>query len=508
MQPTTSVSRRQTLELLLRVGAGASVAAALSSCRITGPEPIGPGPVVPLPTPGPRYRGEQPNVVVVVVDDLAADVMGQGSRFPFLKCPNVERLQREGATFERAFVPTSVCSPSRASLLTGTYAHTHGVRVNDIQDLMGVLPNFPGLLEGAGYDTGFVGKWHMNNGSSEPRLGFDYWLSFAGQGVYTDPTFNENGHQFRASGYVTDLLSDYAVKYIQTPREKPFCLVVSHKAGHLKYEAAPRHRDAFRGETFPEPPSFNDPLAGKPAWQRRYAECGLGRAGWEACGEVPGALPPEVWTARNGELLTHLRTLLAVDEGLGMLLQALTNMEQLDNTVVVFTSDNGYMLGAHRLFDKRVMYEESLRIPLVVRFPKQLAAGRRSARMVSTLDLAPTFLELAGLGVPDTMMGASLLPLFADERTPWRDRLLYEYFQEAPGPAVPTMLGVRTERYKYVTYPELAEDIGELYDLEADPYELRNLIADPSYAPLLGELQTTLAQDLADAGYPPQLASL
>ena len=511
MQPTTSVSRRQTLELLLRVGAGASVAAALSSCRITGPEPIGPGPVVPPPPPGPRYRGELPNVVVVVVDDLAADVMGQGSRFPFLKCPNVERLQREGATFERAFVPTSVCSPSRASLLTGTYAHTHGVRVNDIQDLMDVLPNFPGLLEGAGYDTGFVGKWHMNNGSSEPRLGFDYWLSFAGQGVYTDPTLNENGHKFKASGYVTDLLSDYTVKYIQTPREKPFCLVVSHKAAHTddtRYVPAPRHENAFEGEAFPEPPSFNDPLAGKPAWQRRYAECGLGRKGWEDCGEVPAALPPRAWNAFDENRLNHLRTLLAVDEGLGTLLQALTNMEQLDNTVVVFTSDNGYMLGAHRLFDKRVMYEESLRVPMVARFPKKLTAGRKSARLVSTLDLAPTFLELAGQAVPDTMLGASLLPLFADEGTPWRDRLLYEYFQEAPGPAVPTMLGVRTERYKYVTYPELTEDIDELYDLEADPYELRNLIADPDYAPLLGELQTTLAQDLADAGYPPQLASL
>ena len=448
---------------------------------------------------------------MVVVDDLAADVMGQGRRFPFLNCPNVERLQREGANFERAFVPTSVCSPSRASLFTGAYAHTHGVQVNDFIDLADTLPNFPRLLRAAGYDTGFVGKWHMN-GLSKPRLGFEYWLSFAGQGYYVDPLLNENGREFRAKDYMTDLLSDYAVRYIQTPREKPFCLIVSHKAAHVndhnRYVPAPRHRDAFRGETFPEPPSFNDPLEDKPAWQRRYAECGLERREWERCGEVPAALPPEAWTARDGELLMYLRTLLAVDEGLGMLLQALTNTEQLDNTVVVFTSDNGYMLGAHRLFDKRVMYEESVRVPLVARFPKRLAAGRKSDRLVSTLDLAPTFLDLAGLAVPDTMMGASLLPLFADEGTPWRDRLLYEYFQEAPGPAVPTMLGVRTERYKYATYPDLTAAIDELYDLEADPYELRNLIADPSYAPLLGELQTTLAQDLADAGYPLQLANL
>ena len=216
--PGREVPRREVLELLLRVGAGASALAALSSCRVTGPAPTG---VVPTPPQGPRYRGERPNVLVVVVDDLAADVMGQGGRFPFLKCPNLERLQREGATFERAFVPTSVCSPSRASLFTGAYAHTHGVQVNDIQDLADTLPNFPRLLRASGYDTGFVGKWHMN-GLSKPRLGFEYWLSFAGQGYYIDPVLNENNREFPAKGYVTDLLSDYAVKYIQTPREKPF----------------------------------------------------------------------------------------------------------------------------------------------------------------------------------------------------------------------------------------------------------------------------------------------
>ncbi len=502
----SDVSRRKVLELLLRVGAGASVAATLSSCVEFSPKPV-----VQPPPAGPRYRGERPNVLVIVVDDLAENVMGRGSRFSFLKCPNVERLQREGAVFGQAFVPTSVCSPSRASLLTGTYAHIHGVQVNDVKDLADTLPNFPRLLQASGYDTGFVGKWHMN-GLSKPRSGFEYWLSFSGQGYYIDPVLNENGREFQANGYVTDLLSSYAVRYIQTPRERPFCLIVSHKAAHvndhMRYVPAPRHRDAFRGAALPEPLNHRDTFAGKPAWQRRYELCGLERKDWEECVEVPDALPPESWNAYDDDLLTYLRTLLAVDEGLGMLLQALTNTEQLENTVVVFTSDNGYMLGAHRLFDKRVMYEESLRVPMIVRFPKRLEAGRRSTRLVSTLDLAPTFLELAGVGVPDTMMGASLLPLFADEGTPWRDRLLYEYFQEEPGPAVPTMLGVRTERYKYVTYPELPGDIDELYDLETDPLELRNLIADPNSALLLGELQTVLAQDLADAGYPPQLASL
>ncbi len=334
----------------------------------------------------------------------------------------------------------------------------------------------------------------MDGTNSEPRPGFDYWLSFAGQGFYTNNVLNENGRKFKEDGYITDILSKYAVDYIQQPRENPFCLIVSHKAGHVPFKAAPRHQNAFKGTVLPEPANFQDTMEGKPAWQRRYKKCGLERKKWEACGEVAEPLPVEPWDAHSENLLTHLRTLLAVDEGLGDIFEALTNMEQLDNTVFIFTSDNGFMMGSHRLKDKRVMYEESMRIPLVIRYPEGLSAGRRSQRLVSMLDLAPTLLELGQQRVPATMMGASLVPLFGDENVPWRDRLLYEYFQEGPGPAVPTMLGVRTERYKYVHYPDLPDDIDELYDLETDPLELRNLIADPAHAVMLGELQSSLAQ--------------
>lgn len=498
-------SRRKALELCLKLGAGVSLASALSSCRIAAPKP----PVEP-PPPGPRYRGEQPNIVLVLVDDLAAEVMGTESRFPFLETPNVSRLEREGATCERAFVPTAVCSPSRASLLTGAYAHTHGVRFNDVQELNGDLPTFPSLLKAGGYDTGFIGKWHMSHASSEPRLDFDYWLSFGGQGVYEDPVLNENGREFKRNGYVTDLLGEYAVDYIQAPRQKPFCLIVSHKAGHVPFTAAPRHERAFAGAQLPEPPNFAETFAGKPEWQRRYKLCGLGRKSWEACEDtdIPESLPLEPWNPNDHQLLTHLRTLLAVDDGVGRLLEALENMEQLDNTVFVFTSDNGFLLGAHRLFDKRLMYEESLRIPMVIRYPKKVAAGKRIPQLVSTLDLAPTLVKAGGLEPPETMLGASLLPLFEDETTPWRDRLLYEYFRADRGPGVPTMLGVRTERWKYVHYPELPDDIDELYDLKTDPLELRNLFADPEYAVTLGELQGALQQQLADTGYPGQLAGL
>ena len=460
-----------------------------------------------LPTPpGPRYRGERPNVLVIVVDDLAAGVVGSGSRFPFLKTPHIGRLAQEGAAFSESFVPTSVCSPSRASLLTGTYAHVHGVRVNDVQDLGDAPPSFPALLGAAGYDTGFVGKWHMDNTRSGPRLGFGTWLSFPGQGAYEHPVLNENGREFRARGYVTDLLSDYAAKWVQKPRDQPFCLIVSHKAAHVPFAAAARHRFAFAGANLPEPENFGDTLQNKPAWQRRYKLCGLHPDAF-ACNDadVPELFPPERWDPQNYELLTYLRTLLAVDEGVGLLLEALTSTAQLDNTLVVFTSDNGFLLGAHRLFDKRTMHEESIRVPLMLRYPERITAGTRPNELVINLDLAPTILELAGVPVPGTVQGRSLWPLLdaapQDPVVPWREALLYEYFKEH-GPGVPSILGVRTKRWKYVTYPELPDDISELYDLERDPLELDNLIDVPGYAGVVNEMQRALEQQLAETGYP------
>ncbi len=459
-------------------------------------------PALKPPPPGSRYRGERPNILVVVVDDLATGVVGEGSRFPFLQTPCLDALEREGASFTESFVPTSVCSPSRASLLTGTYPHTHGVLINDVKDLGPELPNFPSLLKSSGYETGFVGKWHMDNARSGPRLDFDTWLSFAGQGVYENPVLNENGREVEADGYVTDLLSEYAADFIQTPRDKPFCLIVSHKAAHVPFEAAARHWLAFAGARLPEPLNFGETFEDKPAWQRRYKLCGLGPETWEVCDPdaVPALLPLEPWNPQDHELLTYLRTLLAVDEGTQLLLEALESVAQLENTLVVFTSDNGFLLGAHRLQDKRVMYEESLRVPLFMRYPKRIKAGLRPPEMVSSLDLAPTILELAGVDVPETMQGRSLRPLLEGEGVAWRDALLYEYFQEY-GPGVPTILGVRTQRWKYVSYPDLLDDISELYDLKDDPGELRNLIGDSRYATVIRMMQGRLEAQLTRTGY-------
>lgn len=477
--PPTAASRRDFLKTMLRVGAGASAASVLASCRIALAPP------------------RQPNVVLVLVDDLAAGVMGKGSRFPFLKTPHLDRLQREGTTFDNAFVPTSVCSPSRASLLTGSYMQNHKVLGNDVEDLKN-RPNFPNRLQEAGYTTGFVGKWHMDNAVSDPRLNFDYWLSFPGQGVYHDPTLNENGSTLQASGYITDLLTDYAVGFIREPRQQPFCLILSHKAGHAPFAPAPRHKDAFSRARLPEPPNFRETFAGKPEWQRRYKLCGLGRPGWEACTEVPAELPLEPWRPYDRVILEHLRTLLAVDESLGRVYDALEATGQLDDTIVIFTSDNGFMLGAHRLSDKRVMYEESIRVPLTIRYPTRFRAGHHIKQLVSTLDIAPTVLELGQQDVPRTMRGRSLLPLVADETTPWRDALIYMYQQSWEDAGVPSMDGIRTKRWKYVTYWPFGTEIFELYDLQNDPYELKNLINDPAHADTKEILHGALGRRLSE----------
>lgn len=499
-----ALSRRQLLKRLMLGGVGLSLGSSLSGCL---PDDGLVGPLVPPPPKGPYYHGKAPNIVVVLVDDLAARIMGEDSRFAFMreKTPNVRRLEREGVRFANAFVTSSVCSPSRASLLTGTYPHTHGVEVNGVNDLTAKLPNLPGILGEGGYETGFIGKWHMDSRNARPRLGFDYWFSFAGQGVYDDTPVNENGKSYTISGYLTDVLNSKAVDFIQRSRKKPFFMMLSHKACHEPFLPAARHARYFDDARLPEPENYKDDLASKPEWQRRYALCGLGAVSQAACGYVPSSLPAKQWDARQPEYLNYLRTLLAVDEGVGMLLQALQQTEQLDNTLFIFTSDNGSMLGAHGFYDKRVFYEESIRVPLVVRFPKRFPQGVKRDEMVTLLDIGPSLLEVAGLEVPQTMAGASLLPLFAALPAPWREAFFYEYYASEQGPGVPTMLGVRGQRYKYVTYPETDMDISEFYDLDVDPGEMTNAVADPRYAPELAYMQQLLERLKLETGFTPAL---
>ncbi len=442
----------------------------------------------------------RPNIVVILTDDQRWDAMSCAGH-PLLRTPNIDRIAAEGVRFANAFVTTSLCSPSRASFLTGTYAHTHGVLTNETRDHAPELRSFPSILRANGYETAYVGKWHMKP-SGEPRPGFDYWLSFAGQGQYADPALNENGRELQAAGYITDVLTDYAVRWLRRRRYRPFCLYLAHKAPHQPFAPAPRHAGLYCDAKLKEPPSFDDTFASKPQWMRTTLMRGARRdqriVNYRA--PVPPSVPPGRWGSRNQDYLQYYRTLAAVDDSVGQVLEALERLGVADSTVVVFASDNGFFHGEHRWSDKRLMYGESIRIPLLVRYPRLFPAGRVAREMILNIDLAPTLLDIAKVPVPQYMQGRSFKPLVTGAPYRARTSFLYEYFEEDWLPGIPTMLGVRTTRWKYITYPEL-EDLDELYDLAHDPHEMRNLALDRAHAGTLAAMKQELERLKRETGY-------
>jgi arylsulfatase A-like enzyme len=438
----------------------------------------------------------RPNLVVVLLDDLRWDEID----YPFVSLPHIQRLAREGARFANAFVTSPLCSPSRASLLTGQYAHKHGITDNtDRTARSHQLVTFPRLLHDAGYETAFVGKWHMGVDDS-PRPGFDHWVSVRGQGRYLDPEFNVDGQRVTRTGYFTDILNQYAVDFLARDHRRPFLLYVSHKAVHpdvtqnadgsvddrdaSRFVPAPRHQRLYAGATIPHRPNYGRPPADKPALLR----------------PLPGLPPLGPSTGTSDETIRdRLRVLAAVDEGLGRILDALQAGGRLDDTLVVFTSDEGYFYGEHGLsVERRLAYEESVRVPLLMRHPRLIAAGRVVEPMVLGLDLAPTLLALGGAAAPRDLHGRSLLPLLRGEDVPWREDFLIEHSSDT---VFPRMVGmgyraVRTARWKYIQYRDLA-GMDELYDLERDPYELANRIGDPQARPALADLKARLERLLA-----------
>lgn len=438
-------------------------------------------------------EGKRPNILFILSDDHRWDAMSCMGH-PFVQTPQLDRICREGARFANAFVTTSLCSPARASFLTGCYAHTHGVTDNWGREYdPEITPPFPLLLQRAGYETAMVGKWHMAD-HAEPRAGFDYWLSFRGQGVYFNPTLNENGRTFEAEGYMTDLLTDYALRWLEQPREKPFCMILSHKAVHGDFQPAPRHADLYEGEELPEPPNYHDTFKGKAAWQRKPGGW-VRRSGEEVREEIPA---PGPWRTPESAM-DYFRTLAAVDEGVGRVLDLLEAQGRLDDTLVIYAGDNGMFWGEHRRGDKRVPYEEALRIPLLMRYPRAIAPGSVVEDMVLNIDVAPTICELAGADQLEVMQGRSVTSLFADADARWRDAFLYTYWVDYT-PAIPRIIGIRTARHKLLRYPDL-DDIDELYDLEADPHELRNIAQDPAHAEVKARLDAALDRLLRETGY-------
>lgn len=443
-----------------------------------------------------------PNIVFVIVDDLRWDDLGCMGN-PVVHTPNIDRVAREGVTFRDAFATTPLCSPSRATVLTGVYTHTHGISDNtDRSPASHELVTYPEYLQKAGYETAFLGKWHMGNDSS-PRPGFDSWGCMIGQGTTNDAELNIDGKMTKTKGYVTDVLTKRAVDFIARPRSRPFMLYFSHKALHPEMQQradgslsdpnashfipAERHKNLYAGAEIPRRPNVNDTLEGKPALQRPIA-----------------GLPPlsKATGSSDETILDRWRMLAAVDESMGALFNALEQTGQLDNTLIVFTSDEGYFYGEHGLsVERRLAYEESIRIPLLMRYPRLIKQGTQRQQVVLTVDLAPTFLDVAGAKVPATMQGRSLVPLLKKDGPALHDAFLIEYYTDRVFPRVKDMgyQAVRTPEWKYIHYVDL-KGMDELYDLQTDPYEMHNRIGEAEAGPALAQMKSELARQLKKTG--------
>ena len=446
-----------------------------------------------------------PNVVVVLVDDLRWDDLGIEGH-PFVETPAIDEVAREGARFRNAFATTPLCSPSRAAILTGQYAHSNGIVDNTARDSTShQLQTFARPLVEAGYQTGFFGKWHMGNDDS-PRPGWTRWVAMQGQGEANDPRFNVDGTRTQDSGYVTDLLTDRAVQFMEESRGKPFLVFLAHKALHPNmtqradgsvvpvsgqgagFIPAPRHRGRYATAIVPRRPNAGVPVVRKPALERH----------------LPGVPPIATESGTpDQDVRDRLEMLLAVDESLARIIGTLKAMGEYDRTVVIVTSDHGYFYGEHRLNEeRRLAYEETARIPLIVRYAPLVPARSTPTEMVQTIDLAPTILELARATDTVPRHGASLVPLLRGERVPWRTSVLIEYFSDKVFPRMQNMgyQAVRTERYKYIHYLELP-GMDELYDLQADPFELDNIIDSEHGRAVLPTLQAELARLQEATGY-------
>lgn len=445
------------------------------------------------------HAHESPNIIFILTDDQRYDEVGFLK--PVLETPHMDDLAAQGVYFKNAFVTTALCSPSRASILTGQMMHNHGV-VDNNRPLPKRLELFPERLQLAGYETAFVGKWHMGGEISEARPEFDYWVSFPGQGTYyPNNAFGRatmltvNNEEVPQKGYITDELTDYSLEFLNNrDSARPFFLYLSHKAVHATFEPAERHADQYAGKTISlgEAPA---PGADVPMWVRNQ------RNSWHG-DEFPyhSDLPLAEFKRE------YHRTLTAVDDSIGRLTNWLEEQGLRENTVIILMGDNGFLFGEHGLIDKRNAYEESMRVPLLVSAPGRYAAGQTEASIVANIDIAPTLLALAGVQAPEHYDGASFAHLpsgtgkkisYPGSQDVWRDTLTYEYYWEFNYPQTPTTFAIRTDRYKYIQYHGVW-DTEELFDLSKDPREASNLIEDPEYLAVKVELRKALYKSLTD----------
>ena len=441
-----------------------------------------------------KIAGVKPrNVVFILTDDHRFDALGFLKGQTFLETPNLDSLARDGAHIRNAFVTTALCSPSRASILTGKYAHKHKIVDNNTPIPRGTT-YFPQYLQRAGYATGFFGKWHMGAETDDPQPGFDRWVSFRGQGTYLPSPngLNIDGKHVPQKGYITDELTDYALDWLNhLDRGKPFFLYLSHKAVHSEFIPAERHKGKYANAKFVPPATMDstgDMARGRPMWVQDQ------RNSWHGV-EYPyhSDLDIAEYYKRYAE------TLLAVDESAGRVLDALRKRGELDSTLVIYMGDNGFAFGEHGLIDKRTAYEESMRVPMLARCPDLFPGGKSVDQVIANIDVMPTCLAVAGLESPAGIDGKNFLPLLQAKQTPWRDTLLYEYYWERNFPQTPTIHALRGDRYKYIRYHGIW-DLDELYDIREDPRETNNLISDPKFAPIVKDMNARLFEVLESTG--------
>ncbi len=498
-----NLTRRKAIRNMTAIGAGA----ALTSCATSR-----------TPT--------RPNILFIMTDDQTVDQMSCYGH-PFLETPNMDRIAGEGIRFDNCFCTNSLCAPSRATVLNGCYSSISGVKTNsypmagDPEQLNPNLPTFPELLREAGYQTGLVGKFHI----PQDPIGFDEWRILPGQGRYFDPVFIENGTEKKYDGYVTDITTDFALDYLKRrDTERPFCLVYQHKAPHRPFTPAPRHADLWEDIEIPYPPTFDDDYetrrAARIATDMRL-DVNLLR---DYADDVKGMSPEETkkWIYQRF-VKDHNRTIVSVDENLGRVLDYLDREGIIDDTLIVYTSDNGFNLGDHGWYDKRFMYEPSLRLPLVIRYPRLGVSGEVCNSFVLNTDFAPTILDIAGVPVPETMHGRSLKPILSGVTPPdWRKSIYYHYYENywlSVGPGREAIVdedfdiesfrkkvpgfgmqihrvlphrGIRNDRYKLIEYYTEKDGYMEFFDLKFDPHELRNVYGNPVYADIISQMKREL----------------
>ncbi len=495
------------LKSLFAAGLGVWTVALLSGC-----------------SPQPMDFPKNPNILFIMTDDHAAHaISAYGSVIN--STPHIDRIANEGMRFSNCFCTNSICAPSRAVILSGRYSHLNGVRDN-VDPFDGAQLTFPKLLQQAGYQTAMIGKWHLK---SDP-IGFDYWNVLPGQGSYYNPDLIEMGEKKQYPGYVTDIVTDLALDFLGNRREpgKPFCLMLQHKAPHRNWQPALRHLTMYDDTIFPEPVNLFDDYATRSDAAREQEmtlrdhmipdyDLKMGdppdrlnpeqRAAWEAA-YGPKQKAYQELNPQGDELVRwkykrymedYLGCIAAVDENIGRVLDYLEQEGLKKNTLIVYTSDQGFYLGDHGWFDKRFIYEESLRMPFLVRFPGVVPSASVNDSLVLNLDFAPTFLELAGIPIPETFQGESLRPLLLNEKIRWRNAIYYHYYEYPGAHMTKRHYGLRTPRYKLAHfYYDI--DAWELYDLQEDPREMKNVYADPGYATVVAELTEELSRLRAQYG--------